>query len=371
MIDEALQHGKPSIMVVDDTPANLEILSAALTQWGYKVRTAPGGRLALQAAQNDPPDLVLLDIMMPEMDGYEVCRRLKEDDRTRDVPVIFVTALDSEEGEEKGLSVGAVDYITKPFRLPIVRARVQAHLQLKMHRDRLEDLVTERTEKLEKEIAERRRAEKQIMESLGEKEVLLREIHHRVKNNMQIISSLLSLQARTIDDEALLRLYKDAERRIFAMALVHEKLYRSSDLARIDFSEYIKSLAGELAGAYQPECGGVALAVDADRIDLGVDQAIPCGLILNEILTNTFKYAFPSSFKKKKKIFISLHDSTNGGRIEFIIGNNGVDMPADIDLETADSLGLSLLNILVKQLNGEIRLRTENGLTYTITFSKL
>jgi two-component sensor histidine kinase len=208
------------------------------------------------------------------------------------------------------------------------------------------------------------------MESLREKEVLLREIHHRVKNNMQIISSLLSLQARTIEDDALLRLYKDAERRIFAMALVHEKLYRSSDLARIDFSEYVKSLAGDLSGAYEAECGEVAIEVDADRVDLGVDQAIPCGLILNEILTNTFKYAFPPSFNKDKKIFITLH-CTDGERIKFIIGNNGVDVPQNIDLETADSLGLSLLNILVQQLRGDIHLNRGNGLTYTITFNRL
>jgi two-component sensor histidine kinase/CheY-like chemotaxis protein len=370
MNDEIMREGKPSVMIVDDTPSNLEILSAALAQWGYRVRTAPSGKLALQAARIDPPDLILLDILMPGIDGYEVCRSLKEHEATKDIPVIFITALNSEDDEEKGLSMGAVDYITKPFRLPIVRARVHAHLQLKMHRDRLEDLIRERTEDLVKEIAERRRVDEKIMESLREKDVLLREIHHRVKNNLQIISSLLSLQARTIEDDALLRLYNDAGRRIYAMALVHEKLYWSNDLARIDFSEYVKTLADELSGAYAAQCGEVSLEIDADRIDLGVDQAIPCGLILNEILTNTFKFAFPPSFNKGKKIFISLHFK-NGERIELMIGNNGIDMPGDIDLKTADSLGLSLLNILVQQLRGDIHLNRKNGLAYTITFNRL
>jgi len=133
---------KPTILIVDDLPMNIKILGDSLKST-YRVRLATGGRKALEiAASDDPPDLILLDIVMPEMDGYEVCRRLKEKCRTRNIPIIFITAKDQEEDETAGLGLGAVDYITKPFSLPIVNARIKTHLELKRHRDFLENLST-------------------------------------------------------------------------------------------------------------------------------------------------------------------------------------------------------------------------------------
>jgi DNA-binding response OmpR family regulator len=140
----------PRIMIVDDNSDNLDVLSSALKKIGYNVRSSPSGKLALQAAFNEPPDLILLDIMMPDMDGYEVCQKLKENEAVKNIPVIFVSAIDTEYDEEKGLSLGAVDYITKPIKIPIVLARVNTHLQLKLHRDNLENLVRERTINLKK-----------------------------------------------------------------------------------------------------------------------------------------------------------------------------------------------------------------------------
>jgi diguanylate cyclase (GGDEF)-like protein len=133
---------RPTILIVDDLPMNIKILGDSL-KTAYRVRLATGGRKALDiAASDDPPDLILLDIVMPEMDGYEVCRRLKEKCRTRNIPIIFITAKDQEKDETAGLELGAVDYITKPFSLPIVNARIKTHLELKRHRDFLENLST-------------------------------------------------------------------------------------------------------------------------------------------------------------------------------------------------------------------------------------
>ncbi len=137
-----------SIMIVDDTPDNLNLLSAVLKECGYHVRPALSGKQAMEAIKSYLPDLILLDVMMPDMDGFEVCRILKSDRKTKDIPIIFLTALDRRQDEEKGLNLGAVDYITKPFNNTIVKARVNMYLQLKFHQDRLEQAVSERTAEL-------------------------------------------------------------------------------------------------------------------------------------------------------------------------------------------------------------------------------
>ncbi len=216
----------PSIMIVDDMPANLEVLSDALTESGYRVRSAPSGRLALQAAHSDPPDLILLDIMMPEMDGYEVCRRLKEDGATRDIPVIFITAMDREMDEERGLSLGAVDYITKPIRLPIVMARVQNHVRMKMQRDGIEAQVMARTAELDaanrelkSEIAVRTRAEEE-----RERTLLLQEGVNLLQQSL-LAPAPLDRKLRSITDSIV---------RIFDADFCRIWLIRPGDLCEQD-----------------------------------------------------------------------------------------------------------------------------------------
>ena len=136
----------PNVIVVDDTPANLQLLTGMLKERGYKVRPVPSGKLALQAAKNDPPDLILLDIMMPEMDGYEVCERLKADEKLREIPVIFISALNETMDKVKAFGVGGVDYVTKPFQFEEVDARVSTHLKLQRQRRELKELQRVREE---------------------------------------------------------------------------------------------------------------------------------------------------------------------------------------------------------------------------------
>jgi len=214
------------------------------------------------------------------------------------------------------------------------------------------------------DITERKRAEEQIKASLREKEALLKEIHHRVKNNMQIISSLLSLQSHHITDPELLDMFKDSQTRIKSMALVHEKLYQSEDFANINFKEYIKILATHVLQSHGVDTETIALTIDADSISLGIDAAIPCGLIINELVSNSVKHAFPDGEGEIKITFHALD-----GNIELIVSDTGVGIPDDIDFTTTDSLGLSLVTLLAEeQLNGKISLDRSRGTAFCITF---
>ncbi len=217
------------------------------------------------------------------------------------------------------------------------------------------------------DITERKRKEEQIKTSLQEKEILLREVHHRVKNNMQIISSLLKLQSKYIKDEEDIEMFRESQNRIKSMALVHEKLYQSKGLANIDFNEYIKHLVNILSRSYGINTGAIDLKIDVEDVMIGVDTAIPCGLIVNELVSNCLKHAFPEV--KKGKIKIILH-STDESEIELTVSDNGVGIPKDLDFRNIDSLGLKLVNILTRQIGGKLDLDRSEGTRFHIRFSK-
>jgi len=219
-----------------------------------------------------------------------------------------------------------------------------------------------------KDISERKQAEEQIKNSLEEKEVLLKEIHHRVKNNLQVISSLLYLQAENVQDRETLEALKDSRNRVKSMALIHEKLYRSKDLAHIDFAEYIRNLTGFLSTSYSDKAKTVTIQANINGISLDINTAIPCGLIINELVSNSLKYAFPGD--RKGHILIDFH-SDNGqkeGLLNLVIDDNGVGLPRSIDVQNTESLGLQLVNTLVQQLNGTIQLIRGEGTKFVIQF---
>ncbi|MBU7025852.1 MAG: PAS domain S-box protein [Theionarchaea archaeon] len=215
-----------------------------------------------------------------------------------------------------------------------------------------------------RDVTERKKAEENVKASLREKEVLLREIHHRVKNNLQIISSLLSLQSRYIRESQYTEMFKESQNRVRSMALIHEKLYQSEDLAKIDFTEYIKPLVHELIRSYEVDPDKVAVRIQVDDVSLGVDTAIPCGLIINELVSNSLKHAFPD---RKGEIKIALHSVD--GTIELTVSDNGVGIPDTIDFRNAETLGLRLVTILAEdQLDGDINLIRGKGTQVRITF---
>ncbi|MGZ4846226.1 MAG: PAS domain S-box protein [Halobacteriota archaeon] len=209
-------------------------------------------------------------------------------------------------------------------------------------------------------------ADELIKATLAERETLLKEIHHRVKNNMQIISSLLSLQAATATEQETTEALKDSQRRIRSMALIHEKLYGSGSLAAIDFGDYVKSLASELLRTYSVR-EGITITTDIDDIRLNVDTAIPCALIINELVSNAIKYAFPNG--RSGEITIALARAS--GADVLTIADDGVGLPADMDTKKTESLGLQLVTGLVDQLDGSITLDRTKGTTFIITFKSL
>jgi len=215
------------------------------------------------------------------------------------------------------------------------------------------------------DITERKQAEEQIQAALTEKEVLLQEIHHRVKNNLQVISSLLNLQSRSIQDRQHLELLKDSQDRIKTMALIHEKLYQAKDLARINFSGYIRDLAANLFRSYKDKSTAITLKTDIDDISLSIDAAVPCGLIINELVSNALKHAFPTG--SKGEIFISLSSSTDQ-KFVLTVSDNGVGLPKDLKFQNTASLGLQLVNTLAVQLRGTVEVNSHGGTEFKLAF---
>jgi len=222
-------------------------------------------------------------------------------------------------------------------------------------------------EAAQQEITERKRAEEQSKASLKEKEVLLKEIHHRVKNNLQVISSLLYLQSKSVVDERALEMFLDSRNRVRSMALVHERLYQSKDLARTDFAEYARNLASYIFQSYGANSNVIQLKINVDDVFLGVDTAIPCGLIINELVSNSLKYAFPAG--RAGEIRIELW-SDDDGQFTLMVSDNGVGLPKDLDFRATQSLGLQLVHTLVEQLEGTIELDRSGEMAFKITFTE-
>jgi len=223
------------------------------------------------------------------------------------------------------------------------------------------------------DITEQKKALGQLKASLQEKEVLLKEIHHRVKNNLQVISSLLNLQSRSIQDAETRALFQDSQNRIQSIAFIHEKLYQSRDLAQVDFSQYIQTLCIHLFRSYGASSQRISLNLQIDDIFLSVDTAIPCGLIVNELVCNALKHGFPPN--RTGAIEITLHrtfqEADDNSKREFImrVRDNGVGFPSEVDFRKTRSLGMQLINTLVKQLKGTIELDNSSGTAFQIVFS--
>jgi len=213
------------------------------------------------------------------------------------------------------------------------------------------------------DITERKRAEQQVRSSLKEKELLLKEIHHRVKNNLQVISSLLGIQAQRVTDPVAREAYADSIRRIRSMALVHEKLYRSQDVPQIDFREYLQSVAEDLHHSLRRD--GVELRVEAEPIMLGIDVAVPCGLIANELVSNALKHAFPGG--SHGTVVVSFKRISND-RLQLEVQDDGAGFPAEMDVHAMSSMGMSIIRTLTEQISGTLGLDRTQGTRFTIVY---
>jgi two-component sensor histidine kinase len=230
---------------------------------------------------------------------------------------------------------------------------------------KVENHIISINNELSEDISKRKQVEEQLKVSLKEKEVLLQEIHHRVKNNMMIITSLLLMQSRQIEDEHYREIFNISINRIKSMALIHEKLYRSEDMAKVDFNDYLKDMINTMFESYGLSSRKVALKTGVEGVTFGIDTAIPCGLIINELISNSLKHSFPEDMEGEIKVALRRNDKTE---VKLTVSDNGVGMPEDMDFRNTDSLGLTLVIALIKQLKGEIELYREKGTEFVITF---
>lgn len=219
---------------------------------------------------------------------------------------------------------------------------------------------------LQREMAENKRAEEQIKASLLEKEVLLREIHHRVKNNLQVISSLISLQSDSLNDHRLNDVFGDVRDRVRAMALVHEKLYESGSLSRLNVADYVASLLHYLLRAYGSVAKNIALHLDIAQVELPIVTAVPCGLIINELVSNAIKHAFANS--NCGELLVSLQPVPETTRVCLRVRDNGSGLPEGFDWRQSQSLGLRLVHILTRQLQGTVEAESDKGTEFIVTF---
>lgn len=253
----------------------------------------------------------------------------------------------------------------------LVRAgaeQLRLHLTLQ-ERKRAQELLEAANAELERRVTERTAdltsANERLTTSLEEKNVLLKEVHHRVKNNLQVISSLLNLQAGHIKDPVALQIFLESRNRVRSMALIHEKLYQSHDLSRIDVEDYLKALSSGLLAGFAGQGSSVRISVEVEKIMLPVDSAVPCGLIVNELVTNCFKYAFAPAAAGEIRIAMKRTDAAN---FRLSVSDNGIGFPGDVDFRNTESLGMQLVTTLAEQLDGTIVLKNGCGTTFEIDF---
>jgi PAS domain S-box-containing protein len=222
---------------------------------------------------------------------------------------------------------------------------------------------------ISRDITQRKQAEEQLRASLREKEMLLKEIHHRVKNNLQLISSLLDLQSDSIQDPQALAIFKDSQNRVRSMALIHQQLYQSSNLAQIDYVEHIRELAGRLFHSYGVALDAIKLDVYVEDPFMGVDIAIPCSLIINELFSNALKYAFPPQVERAaRQDGVRIEITRHGDQMVLLVSDNGVGLPIGFDFRDTETLGLQLVRMLTQQVGGTIELDRTGGTTFKIMF---
>jgi two-component sensor histidine kinase len=215
------------------------------------------------------------------------------------------------------------------------------------------------------DISDRKHREESIHASLKEKDILLGEIHHRVKNNLQIIHSLLDLQSGSITDGVALGLMRESQNRILSMALIHQTLYQSKDFAQVDFGRFLDSLVPTLVSSYGVGSAPFSVDIDVVEVELPINAAIPCGLIVNELISNALKHAFPDGRAGRVSIHLALEAN---GRVLLKVTDNGIGIRPEVDLNQTTTLGLQLVNLLVDQLAGELEIQRTNPTTFSVRF---
>ena len=261
----------------------------------------------------------------------------------------------------KALRTGTVH--TQNFIIPFIIGKTD---KKRVYENRYSRVNATEVIVITRDVTDKVEFETRLIESVKEKEILLKEVHHRVKNNLQVISSILNLQSSYVEDDKTLEIINESQNRIRSMSYIHESLYQTKDFSSINFHDYITNLVQNLVHSYQIFSGKTNLNLDIDQVQLVLDQAIPCGLILNELVSNSLKYAYPEGIGGEIEIEIKEDD----GKIKIRVEDFGKGLPKGFKIEESDSLGLGLVDTLVDQIDGELILKTENGTKYLIIFEK-
>ena len=384
------------ILIVDDNDENLYVLQVLLKSYGYEVEMAVNGEEALKKARQDPPALVISDILMPIMDGFALCRHWKQDETLKQIPFVIYTATYTDPRDEQfALKLGAERFIVKPAEPDtfmsiigeVLKERETGNLipkeqpetddeeaYLRQHNEALFrklkdkiDALQAANRTLEQEISERRRTEAKLLDSIKKNKALLYELYHRTHNNMQMVNSLLVLDAQDYDNPQVEEFVQRTENRLQAMALVHHMLYQSKDLSRLSIKEYVETLASMLIQKHRSENQKISLDTQVEEISILIDTAIPFGLVLNELISNSLKHGFAG--QEGGTITIQILQK-QGESISMTYADSGSGISEACDWEDPKTFGFKLVKMIVEeQMQGKLSIKDQNGFSIDIDFS--
>jgi two-component sensor histidine kinase len=344
--------------ILDASSTERALAKAGYTLYSERVVTAAEMRSALA---KQPWDVIISDYRLPQLDAPAALLLLHESGR--DIPFIVVSAAIREELALSIMKAGAQDYLLKN---DLGRLAPAVEREIRVARTRQERSLAQGALQQSEERVEAQRATLEDQTALlQQRETLLREIHHRVKNNMQVMSSLLSLQARAALNPETRRMLEDNQNRIQAMALLHEILYQSEDLALVDFPKYVLRTVDYLFRSFGVKDLQIRLHTDLDQVELELDDALPLGLLISEVVSNSLKHAFPQGRGGEVSLVLRQQSDTT---ISLILSDDGIGLPRELDWTTTRSLGLRLVRALAQQLRGTLEIPSQGGTEVRLTF---
>lgn len=337
------------VLQIEDSESDAALIERTLRKAGYTVhseRVVNAGEL--QAALTRSWDVIIADYRLPEFDAPEALALLQQ--TGLDIPFIVVSGAIGEELAVAIMRSGAQDYLLKGDLARLAPAVARE----------IVDARARRAQTAAEQALDRQNA------MLQQRDTMLREIHHRVKNNMQIMSSLLSLQARSASNPESARMLEENQNRIRSMALLHEILYQSPDLASLDFSKYLLQMVGHLFRSYGLSNRQIRLHTELEPAGLELDDALPCGLLISEVISNSLKHAFPDGREGEIRIALQRASETS---VQIVLADDGVGLPDGLDWTTSRSLGLRLVRALAEQLHARLDIRSEGGTRVELVFT--
>ncbi|MBN1648936.1 MAG: response regulator [Spirochaetales bacterium] len=376
-----------TILIIDDHEENLYLLKSLLEGNGYEVVSAGNGIEALEELRNGGIGMIISDILMPGMDGFQLCRNVKADEAMQGIPFVVYTATYTDPQDESlAMKMGADRFIVKPCEPDVfmdiindVIADTHTTRQcsgekqssdgeiFQLYSERLVKKLEDKVVETEQEIRRREETEKALHISLDEKTQLILELYHRTRNNMQVIISILNQYAGIYADEHVQTIIRNTVSRIQAMALVHEHLIKSKNLSSIDLDDYFRDFAVLLEKPRNSIPGKVKLSFNLEPVKTLIDIAVPCGLVLNELVFNALEHAFPDG--RKGEIQIGLHRTMEDGIISMSVVDNGIGLPAGFDCRNSRTIGFPMIIALIEdQLQGKIVFGGEKGFSCVIQF---